>query len=107
MFDTVIFYQEKLTLLYVFIQVGGLISLWFGFSFTQVPQFMKYRITAKEITLTIYSLFNAVCIYQIAVVALNYFKYEISTNIELSSYEAVGVMSRMEVTITNTTDIAL
>lgn len=97
--ENVIIYQEKLTLLFVFIQSGGLLSLWFGFSFIQLAQFLKYRITAHEITFTIYLLLNTVCIYQIAVVCTNYLKYKVTTSIELSSYEAAGVMPKIEMVI--------
>lgn len=45
--ETFVIYLKKMPLLYVFIQTGGLLSLWFGFTFIQFRHYLKYRITAK------------------------------------------------------------
>lgn len=88
---------EKMSLIYVFIQSGGLLNLWFGFAFIQLAQFLKYRITAKEITFILYLLFNVICIFQIISVTKAYFKYGIVTNVLIcDNYDTVGVMPRID-----------
>lgn len=96
--ETFIEHQEKMILVYVFVQAGGLVSLWFGFAFIQTAQFLKYRIALKEVTFSLYLLLKAICIYQITVVTFNYFKYETTTNVFVyNSYEKVGVMPRIDI----------
>lgn len=96
--NTYIVYQEKMSLLYTFIQTGGLLSLWFGFSFIQMVQFFRYRITAKEVTFVVYLLLNILCFYQIAVVLANYLKYETTTNVLVcDNYNTTGVMPEVDI----------
>lgn len=77
-------HKEEMSALYLLIQLGGLLSFWFGFSLMQISKYVFRKISFCNIKLYYVSIKVSLflCIYQIVLVFIEYFRFETLTAIQ-------------------------